>query len=41
VRYLGAIHDFMVLNALRETNAATAATAQAINILRNALGTQS
>jgi len=41
VRYLGAIHDFMVLNAFRETNAATAATAQAINTLRNALGTQS
>jgi acetyl esterase len=39
VRYLGAIHDFMVLNALRETNAATAATAQAISILRNAFDT--
>jgi acetyl esterase len=28
VRYAGAIHDFVMLNALRETNAAIAATAQ-------------
>jgi acetyl esterase/lipase len=40
VRYLGTIHDFMLLNALRETNAARAATAQSVDTLRNALGTQ-
>jgi acetyl esterase len=40
VRYLGTIHDFMLLNALRETNAARAATALAISTLRSALGTQ-
>ena len=41
VRYLGTIHDFMLLNALRETNAARAATAQTIDSLRNAFGAQS
>ena len=41
VRYLGTIHDFLLLNALRETNAARAAIAQAIGTLRNAFGTQS
>ena len=40
VRYLGTIHDFMLLNALRETNAARAATAHAIDTLRTALRTQ-
>ena len=40
VRYLGTIHDFMVLNALRETNAAGAAIAQVIGTLRNAFGAQ-
>jgi acetyl esterase/lipase len=28
VRYLGTFHDFVVLNALRETDAARAATAR-------------
>ena len=41
LRYLGTIHDFMLLNALRETNAARAATVQTIHRLRNAFGTQS
>jgi acetyl esterase len=41
VRYLGTIHDFLLLNALRETNAARAAIAQAIGTLRSAFGTQS
>ena len=36
-RYQGIIHDFMMLNALRGTHAATAATAQAIAFLRDAL----
>jgi hypothetical protein len=40
VRYLGTIHDFMLLNALRETNAARAATAQTIESLRDVFGTQ-
>jgi acetyl esterase/lipase len=39
VRYEGIIHDFVVLNVLRRTNAASAAIAQAIRFLRNALGT--
>jgi len=37
-RFLGTIHDFMVLNALRETRAARAATAQLIATLREAFG---
>ncbi|GAA1268201.1 alpha/beta hydrolase [Saccharothrix xinjiangensis] len=37
VRYQGVIHDFVMLNALRETHAAEAAIAQAIAVLRNAL----
>lgn len=37
VRYLGIIHDFVMLNALRETHAAGAAIAQAIAFLREAL----
>jgi acetyl esterase len=37
VRYNGTIHDFMVLEALRETGAATTAVAQAIDVLRRAL----
>jgi acetyl esterase/lipase len=36
-RYGGAIHDFMMVNALRETNAAGAAIAQAIAFLKEAL----
>jgi acetyl esterase len=37
-RYGGAIHDFMMLNALRETNAAGAAIAQTVAFLSEALG---
>ncbi|BBH67129.1 esterase [Actinoplanes sp. OR16] len=37
VRYQGIIHDFAMLNALRETNAAQAATAQGGEFLRQAL----
>ncbi|MFF4274501.1 alpha/beta hydrolase [Streptomyces sp. NPDC001536] len=39
VRYQGIIHDFVMLNALRETHAAQAAIAQAVATLRTALGT--
>jgi acetyl esterase len=39
VRYDGAVHDFMLLDSLRDTRAARAATAQAIAFLRAALGT--
>lgn len=38
VRYNGAIHDFMMLNPVRSTNAATEAVEQAIAVLRKALG---
>jgi acetyl esterase/lipase len=37
VRYDGITHDFLMLNALRDTHATRAAIAQAIAILRNAL----
>ncbi|SDF78262.1 Acetyl esterase/lipase [Lentzea fradiae] len=37
VRYAGAIHDFVMLNALRGTHAAEAAITQAIGFLRKAL----
>jgi acetyl esterase len=37
VRYAGIIHDFVMLNALRQTRAATAAIAQAAEVLRAAL----
>jgi acetyl esterase len=36
VRYNGIIHDFMMLNPVRESAAATAAIEQAIHVLRNA-----
>jgi acetyl esterase/lipase len=36
-RYEGIIHDFVMLNALRRTNAAGAAIAQAVTYMRNAL----
>jgi acetyl esterase len=36
-RYAGIIHDFMLLNAVADTNAAKAATAQAAGFLRDAL----
>lgn len=39
VRYNAIIHDFMMLNPVRATRAATAAIAQAIQVLREALGT--
>ncbi|NBM20442.1 alpha/beta hydrolase [Streptomyces sp. GC420] len=39
VRYQGIIHDFVMLNALRETHAAEAAINQAVATLRAALGT--
>jgi acetyl esterase/lipase len=38
VRYNGTVHDFMMLNPLRVTAAATAAVEQAIHVLRKALG---
>ncbi|MFE7173165.1 alpha/beta hydrolase [Streptomyces sp. NPDC057616] len=38
VRYQGAIHDFVMLDALRETRAAEGAIAQAVAVLRAALG---
>ncbi|GAA3800467.1 MULTISPECIES: alpha/beta hydrolase [Amycolatopsis] len=37
VRYQGIIHDFVMLNALRETNAAEAAINQAVAVLKKAL----
>ena len=39
VRYDGVHHDFMMLNPLRPTRAATAAIEQAAHVLRKALGT--
>ncbi len=39
VRYDGITHDFMMLNPLSETHATRAAIAQAIAVLRRALGT--
>ena len=36
-RYEGTIHDFVMLNALRDTNAAQAAIDQATSYLRDAL----
>jgi acetyl esterase/lipase len=38
VRYNGILHDFMMLNPVRETRAARAATHQAIAMLKTALG---
>ena len=38
VRYAAIVHDFVVLDALRNTQAAIAATAQASGYLRRALG---
>jgi acetyl esterase len=40
VRYQGIIHDFVMLNALRETHAAGAAIKQAVGFLSEALGTR-
>ncbi|WP_433287055.1 alpha/beta hydrolase [Pseudonocardia sp. CA-142604] len=39
VRYNGAIHDFMMLNPVRETRAATAAIEQSVHVLRKSLAT--
>jgi acetyl esterase len=39
VRYDGTVHDFMLLNALSQTQATRAAIGQACMFLRNALGT--
>jgi acetyl esterase/lipase len=39
VRYDGTLHDFMMLNPLRESAAATAAIEQAIHVLRKAFHT--
>jgi acetyl esterase len=39
VRYNGILHDFMMLNPVRSTQAATGAIAQAVQVLRKALGT--
>jgi acetyl esterase len=39
VRYLGAVHDFVMLHALKDTRAAKAATAQGGQFLRDALAT--
>jgi acetyl esterase/lipase len=39
VRYNGTLHDFMMLNPVRGTRAATSAIEQAIRVLRGALGT--
>jgi acetyl esterase/lipase len=39
-RYEGVIHDFVMVNALRSTNAAQDAIAEAINHLTDALGTR-
>lgn len=39
VRYNAIIHDFMMLNPVRPTRAATAAIGQAIQVLRHVLGT--
>jgi acetyl esterase/lipase len=38
VRYEAIMHDFMMLNPVRETQATTAAVEQAISVLRKALG---
>jgi len=38
VRYAAIVHDFVVLDALRHTQAAIAATSQAVGYLRRALG---
>jgi acetyl esterase/lipase len=39
VRYNGTLHDFMMLNPVRDTQASRAATAQAIAVLKAALNT--
>ncbi|MDQ0605356.1 acetyl esterase [Streptomyces canus] len=39
IRYNASLHDFMMLNTVRSTQASTAAVEQAIHVLRKALGT--
>ncbi|MEV7074276.1 alpha/beta hydrolase [Streptomyces sp. NPDC091972] len=39
IRYNASLHDFMMLNTVRGTQASTAAVEQAIHVLRKALGT--
>ncbi|MEU6008636.1 alpha/beta hydrolase [Streptomyces sp. NPDC047453] len=39
IRYNASLHDFMMLNTVRRTQASTAAIEQAIHVLRKALGT--
>ncbi|MGW0802569.1 alpha/beta hydrolase [Nonomuraea sp. NPDC002799] len=39
VRYNGTLHDFMMLNPVRDTQASRAATAQAIDVISTALNT--
>jgi acetyl esterase/lipase len=39
IRYNGTLHDFMMLNPVRDTQATRAAIAQAINVLKGALNT--
>ncbi|WP_256359353.1 hypothetical protein [Streptomyces ambofaciens] len=39
VRYNATLHDFMMLNPVRETRASSAAVEQAVHVLRQALGT--
>ena len=39
IRYNASLHDFMMLNTVRGTQASTAAVEQAIQVLRKALGT--
>ncbi|MEU5893322.1 alpha/beta hydrolase [Streptomyces sp. NPDC047461] len=39
IRYNASLHDFMMLNPVRGTQASTAAVEQAIHVLRKALGT--
>ncbi|WP_046733162.1 alpha/beta hydrolase [Streptomyces humi] len=39
VRYNASLHDFMMLNTVRGTQASTAAIEQAVHVLRKALGT--
>ncbi|MCG7206663.1 alpha/beta hydrolase [Streptomyces arenae] len=39
IRYNASLHDFMMLNTVRDTQASTAAIEQAVHVLRKALGT--
>ncbi|MEV6760183.1 alpha/beta hydrolase [Streptomyces sp. NPDC051105] len=39
IRYNASLHDFMMLNTVRRTQASTAAIEQAVHVLRKALGT--